>query len=389
MTPTSKLCLLLLCITSCVKSYAASVQFHAWGGSPQINQYLLWVKEEVATRYNIDLNHVKLANTSDAVSRVIAEKSASNHQNGSVDLLWINGENFAAMQQHHLLLEGWVNELPNFALTNPTVNRAMVTDFGLPTKGQEAPWGKAAMVFYYNQHIVDKPPQTLQQLLLFSQQFPGQFTYPQPNDFLGISFLKYALLSLHSSNLSAFYQPVTDESLATMMAPLWEYLDALHPFLWRKGEYFIRSASELQRLFSDGSLLVAFSFTAAEIPSAVNRYDLPKTTRTYAMQDGSLSNIHFVTIPYNSRYIKEAKQVINFLLSPKAQAKKQQLAVWGDETVLDMNILSTADKKRFETMVAHPSSLPLSAHQKILAEPHASWTNAIRNAWFERYGDML
>ena len=389
MTRKSKLCLLLVCLFGCLHVQAATVQFHAWGGSPQINQYLLWVKQEVVKRYNIDMNHVKLANTSDAVSRVIAEKSASNHNNGSVDLLWVNGENFAAMQKHHLLLDDWVNELPNFALTNSKKNRAMVTDFGLPTKGQEAPWGKAAMVFYYNQGIVKKAPQTLHQLLSFSQQFQGQFTYPQPNDYLGISFLKYALLSLHSNDLSAFYQPVNEQSLAKMVQPLWQYLDTLHPLLWRKGGYFVRHASELQRLFSDGTLLVSFSFTAAEIPSAVERYDLPKTTRTYAMQDGSLSNVHFVTIPYNSQYIKEAKQVINFLLSPEAQAKKQQLSVWGDETVLDMNILSETDKKRFKTTVLHPSSLPLSAHHQILAEPHASWTNAIRNAWFERYGDML
>lgn len=388
MTQKIKLCTFLFCI-SCWSVSAANLQFYAWGGSPQVNQYLMWVQQQVALRYNIQMNHVKIANTSDAVSRVIAEKSAGNHSNGSVDLLWINGENFAAMQKHHLLLQSWTEDLDNFALTNPEKNRAMITDFGLPTKGQEAPWGKAAMVFYYNSNIINTPPQTIDELFAFSHQYPGRFTYPQPSDYLGISFLKYALIALNSEHLALLYQPVTDESLLKLTIPLWRYLDALHPLMWRKGAYFVRHASEIQRLFSDNALLVSFSFTAAEIPSAVKRYDLPEATRTYAMHDGSLSNIHFVTIPYNSQYIKEAKKVVDFLLSPEAQAKKQQLAVWGDETVLDMKMLTEKTRELFDTDTRHPSALPLSAHHKILAEPHASWTDALRNAWFERYGDML
>ena len=86
----------------CATANGDTVQFHAWGGSAQVNSYLQWVKQEVKRLHNIDLNHVKLADTSDAVSRVLAEKAAGNLDNGSVDLIWINGENFAAMQRHGL-----------------------------------------------------------------------------------------------------------------------------------------------------------------------------------------------------------------------------------------------------------------------------------------------
>lgn len=64
----------------------------------------------------------------------------------------------------------------------------MVTDFGLPTEGQEAPWGKAAMVFYHNSVLLPHPPKTLPALLQFSKANPGRFTYPLPSDYLGISF---------------------------------------------------------------------------------------------------------------------------------------------------------------------------------------------------------
>lgn len=370
-----------------VQTQAETVQFYAWGGSAQVNGYLQWANQQLQQQYGITLNHVKLANTSDAVSRVLAEKAAGNDDHGSVDLIWINGENFAAMSRHHLLLKDWVSELPNFALTNPEHNPAMTKDFGLDTQGQEAPWGKAAMVFYYNSRYLDSPPQNLSQLLEFAKQYPGRFTYPLPSDYLGITFLKYALVSLNKGDLEALYQPVTDANFKALTAPLWQYLDKLHPLMWRQGHYWLRQASQLQKLMSNQELLLSFSFTSAEIPSAVTRYDLPESIRTYAMQDGSLGNIHFVGIPYNTAHPEAAKKVVNFFLSPQAQAKKQQVSVWGDETVLDLSLLDAKVQSQFQPEVVLPSALPSGAYHSLLPEPHASWADALRKAWFERYGE--
>lgn len=366
------------------------VRFHAWGGSAQVNGYLQWVALQVKTRFNIELQHVKLADTSDAVSRVLAEKAAGNHDNGSVDLIWINGENFAAMKKHGLLSASWVSELNNFSLTNPEENSAMTTDFGEPTLGMEAPWGKASMVFYYrSEHMKSlglMAPKTIEQLLRFSQKAPGRFTYPVPSDYLGISFIKYVALALNKDKHSVFYQPVCDASLKTVLPPLWKYLDALHPTMWQQGDHMLRHASQLQRLVGAGELSLAFSFTASEIPSAVTRFDLPDDVRTYVMQDGSLANVHFVGLTYNSKNKKAAKTVVNFLLSPQAQAKKQKVEVWGDDTVLDIESLSAPDQALFVQDNIHPSALDKSQATILLAEPHSSWTDALREAWYERYG---
>jgi putative thiamine transport system substrate-binding protein len=145
-----------------------SVYFYAWGGDPQVNRYLEWVTKRVDNKYGINLEHVKLAQTSDAVSRVLAETSAGNTSAGQVDLLWINGLNFATMATNNLLEANWVSNLPNFALTNPDQNPAMTMDFGMPTNGMEAPWGRAALTFYYNSATVSTPPTTLKQLLTWS-----------------------------------------------------------------------------------------------------------------------------------------------------------------------------------------------------------------------------
>ena len=151
----------------------------------------------------------------------------------------------------------------------------------------------------------------------------------------------------------------------------------------------VRQASALQRLIDSEILWLSFSFTAAEIPSAVSRFDLPLSTRTYAMEEGSLANVHFLAIPYNAAHSKSALTVVNFLLSPKAQAKKQQLEVWGDATVLDMSMLTEQQKAGFNTQQTHPSALPTDTAVPLFAEPHASWTDKLREAWFERYGERL
>ena len=366
------------------------VRFHAWGGSAQVNGYLQWVAEQAKARFNIELQHVKLADTSDAVSRVLAEKAAGNHSNGSVDLIWINGENFAAMKKHDLLSASWVGELENFSLTNPSENPAVTTDFGEPTLGMEAPWGKASMVFYYRSAHLNSlgfmAPKTIEELLRFSQKSPGRFTYPVPSDYLGISFIKYAALALNKDKRSLFYQPANDKSLNAVLPSLWTYLDALHPNMWQQGKHMLRQASQLQRLVGTGELSMAFSFTASEIPSAVTRFDLPDDVRTYVMQDGSLANVHFIGLTYNSKNKSAAKTVVNFLLSPQAQAKKQAVEVWGDDTVLDIESLTASDQALFVEDNIHPSALDKSQATILLAEPHSSWTDALREAWYERYG---
>lgn len=369
-----------------------SVFFHAWGGDAQINSYIQWVADQVKVKYQINLQHVKLTSTSEAVSRVLAEKSANTHDNGQVDLVWINGANFASMAQHQLLALHWVEQLPHFILTNPTDNPAMTRDFGVPTQGMEAPWGQVALTFYYNSLKVDTPPQTLPELLTWSKQHPNRFTYPKPPEFLGMSFLKYALIILNESQKKEIkeqlYQTATVQSQAQLLPNLWAFLDELHPTLWRKGKHFVSNGLALRRLMGDEELYVAFTYSAAAVPSAISRFDLPNSTRTYRMKDGSLSNIHFVAIPYNAAHIDAAKLVANFLLSPEAQAKKQQTAVWGDNSVLDLSQLTQSQQVLFavEKDQHLSASIMNIDNTRLLSELHPSWTKVITEQWLIRYG---
>ena len=369
------------------------VYFNAWGGDGQINAYIQWAADQVKAKYGIHLVHVKLSDTSDAVSRVLAEKSAHNHTQGSIDLIWINGANFATMSEHSLLLKDWANALPNVQLTDPANNPAVTFDFGIPTQGMEAPWGQASLTFYYDNLAINgtannQPPQTLAQLLEWSTHNPGRFSYPKPTDFLGMSFLKYALVSLNQEplNQKQLNQPASTLNTDAVLLPLWDFLDKLHPSLWRNGEHFMQSGAQMRRLIDDTELSLAFTFSGPEIPAAVKRFDLPTSIRSYAMTDGSLSNTHFVAIPYNASQPQAAQLVANFLLSPEAQAHKQKAHIWGDKTVLIQSKLNSKQQALFKTAKPHPSALAFNSIKRTLSEPHPSWVNAIIQGWQIRYG---
>ena len=90
-----------------------TVYWNAWGGSENINAYIEWAGAEIESKHDVRLMHVKLDDTAHAVAKVVGEKAVGKHDGGSVDLIWINGENFASMKRQNLLFSpGWAEKLP-------------------------------------------------------------------------------------------------------------------------------------------------------------------------------------------------------------------------------------------------------------------------------------
>ena len=77
--------------------------------------------------------------------------------------------------------------------------------------------------------------------------------------------------------------------------------------------------------------------------------------------------------------------VANFLLSPEAQARKQDPAYWGDGTVLDLAALPAADKAKFEAIQLGVATLSPQELGTALPEPHPSWMTRIEEEWLKRY----
>jgi putative thiamine transport system substrate-binding protein len=361
-----------------------TVYFNAWGGSERINDYVGWVAGRVAAEYDIRLEHVKLADTADAVARVLAEKAAGRTSGGSVDLIWINGENFAAMKAQSLLFGPFAEALPNDSFVDSIGKPSTRVDFTVPVDGLEVPWGMAQIVFLYDTARVREPPRDMAALLVWAEAHPGRFTYPAPPDFTGSTFLKQALYGL-TPDAARLQQPATDADFAAATAPLWPWLDRLHPHLWRGGATFPANDQAQRQLLDDGEIDISLSFNPGEASSAIAQGLLPDTVRTYVLDGGTIGNTHFVAIPFNANAKEAAMVVADFLLSPEAQLRKQDPSVWGDPTVLAMDKLTPADRDRFAALPLGIATLPPAALGPVLLEPHPSWMTRLEAAWRQRY----
>ena len=324
-----------------------TVYFNAWGGSENINAYVEWAGAEMERRYGVKLVHVKLDDTASAVAKVVAEKSVGKDEGGSVDLIWINGENFAAMKERRLLLSpGWAQKLPNRRLVEdgPTIR----SDFTVPVDGLESPWGMAKLVFFHDvaRTAAASMPKSAAELLGWARKNPGRFTYPQPPDFVGSSFLKQ-VASEFVVDRSLLMKPVDEATFVTSTAPVFAYLDELNPLLWRGGKAYPQNYPAMKQLLADDEADIIFAFNPSEASAAIAAGELPDTVRSFTFPGGTLSNAHFVAIPYNAAAKAGAMVLADFLISPEAQAHKQDPKVWGDPTVLDLARLAPRGQSAF------------------------------------------
>ena len=365
-----------------------TVYFNAWGGSSAINAYIQWARDAAKARFGLSVVQVKLEDTAAAVSTVLAEKAAGRNEGGSVDLIWINGENFAAMKGQGLLFgPDWATKLPNWRFVDTKAMPTTVTDFTIATDGLESPWGAAKLVFFHDdaRTTSDSLPDSAQDLLSWIKAHPGRFSYPQPPDFTGSSFLKQILVEL-AGDRERLAQPVDESRFAEDTAPLFAYLDEMHPHLWRKGKAFPRNYPDMKQKLADGELDIIFAFNPAEASAGIAAGELPDTVRSFVFSKGTLGNTHFLAIPYNASAKAGALVFADFLLSPEAQRRKQDPQVWGDPTVLALDRLSAADRQAFQALDLGVATLPPDRLGPALDEPHPSWMTRIEAEWIKRYG---
>ena len=360
-----------------------TVYFNAWAGSPAINAYIQWTAEQLDQRYGLRLVHVKISDAADMVQRVRSEKAAGK-TDGTVDLVWINGENFLAMKREGLLKGPFAEQLPSYAWVDTQGKPTTRIDFSEPVDGMEAPWGMAQLTFMVDSARVPQAPRSLAAWLAFAQAHPGRVTYPRPPDFHGTSWLKQMLLDLNpGAQRQALHQPLTAAAFEARSAALWRTLDAVHPHLWRKGRQFPLSAGAQRQMMSDGELLWSLTFNPNEAANEIAAGRLSASTISYQFDTGTLGNTHFLAIPLNTRAFAAAQVTANFLLSAQAQARKADVAVWGDPTVLAVATLPAAQRAWFQSALV-PGQLRTTA--PAIAEPHASWVDALEKEWARRYG---
>ena len=356
-----------------------TVYFNAWGGGETSNAYIAWAAEVVQKRFGVTVKHVKISDAAEVVKRVQTEVQAGRTEKGSVDLIWVNGENFKNLKQSGLLFGPWAETLPNWSLVDSS--KPVRVDFSVPTDGMEAAWGTAQLTFIADHAVTATPPRSANELLAFAKANPGRVSYPKLPDFHGTTFVKQILLEL-TPDAAALQQPVTPEAFKRATAPLWPYLDQLHSIAWRQGQSFPASAAEMHRLLADGELKLSLTFNPNEAANLIVTRQLPATAYSFGFTGGTIGNVHFLAIPVNASAKAGAQVFANFLQSPEAQARKADVAVWGDGSVLD----SAKLPEQFRVAMSKTAPGALAEKVPTLAEPHASWVEALESEWLKRYG---
>jgi putative spermidine/putrescine transport system substrate-binding protein len=365
------------------ESKGKTVNIHMWGGDDSVNRYMdEWVAPRLKETYNIELNRVPINDAKDMINKLLTEKEVGK-TNGSIDIFWINGVNFKISKENDLLWDSFVDKLPNY---NTYVDKDALDiqyDFGEEIKGMEAPWGKSQFVFIYDESKIKNPPKSMEELKNWVTENPGKFTYPAPPDFTGSAFVRHALFET-TGGYKQYLTKMNQEAFKNQSRQLWDYLNQIKPYLWRKGKTYPESIAKLDRLYENGEVWMSLSYNPVHAASKIKLGQFAKTTKTFLLDQGTLANTHYLSIPFNATQKAGAMVVIDFLLSPEAQMKKFDPKYWGDGAVLSYDKLSNDEKKSFREIDRGEVTLSQEILEKNrIPEISAEYVHEIEKGWME------
>jgi putative spermidine/putrescine transport system substrate-binding protein len=357
-----------------------TVNWYMWGGGAKINDYVNDYIGAEAKKLGVTLNQVKLNGTAEAVNKVLGEKQAGKNTGGSVDMIWINGENFATGVQADIWHCNWATKLPNAKYVDWN-NSSVNSDFGLPVNGCEAPWATASSGLVYDSKVVPKSAvASLDAFVTWAKANPGKFTYPAPPDFNG-SMTVRRLFYYANGGYSNFLGAYNASTFTPAMAKTATFLNDLKPALWRKGATYPANIGDLEKLYANGEISAYLNYGALASFANVKTGLFPASTRVAAFKEGMIGNISYVSIPYNSPNKAGAQVIANIMESPAAQLKMQVDGVIGSPAI-DMS--KTPLAAQYRSLPIHPSSVSPSVLAKN-ANPEltAAWLKAIDAGWIK------
>ena len=360
-----------------------TVQLWMYGGDDQGNAYIDDVLAPAVAKEGVTLERVPVTDTADALNRVLSELQAGRDDDGTVDMIWVNGENFATGKDAGAWLCDWTSMMPNIKNT-ASDDPLLTNDFGTPVEGCEAPWSKAQFSFVYNSDVVTDPPTSLAGILDWARANPGRFTYPAPPDFTGSVFTREVLYSVSGGYENVpleFSQKAFDE----LSPALYTELADLAPSLWRAGDNYPASGDELNQLYADGQVDWTMTYGPSAVTELVANGTYPAGTKILTLDEGTVGNASFLGIPSNASAAAGAMVVANVALSIDQQVAKADPRIWGQFTVVDYDSLADGDKAKFDALPSSPV-VPTYAELSKNANPElsAAWLPAVEEGWRTR-----
>ncbi|SHK13346.1 ABC transporter substrate-binding protein [Tepidibacter formicigenes] len=364
------------------QSKGQEVNIYMWGGDKSVNSYIDdWAKPLIKKKFNISLNRVPINDPKDMINKLLTEKEVDKKQ-GSIDILWINGENFKTSKDNNLLWASFADKLPNYNKYVDKDSLDIKYDFGEDTMGMEVPWGKSQFVFIYDSEKVKNPPKDMKEFKEWIKENPGKFTYPSPPDFTGSAFIRQTFVHLIGEYKG--YDTVDMNKFKSDSNITWDYMKEIKPYLWRKGKTYPESSSKLDMLYANGEVLMSMSYNPLHAFNKIKNGEFKESTNVFFLNDGTLSNTHYLTIPFNASNKEGAMVVINFLLSPNAQITKFNPSYWGDGLVISYDKLSNSDKEKLSSIYGLKETKFLEKLQKHkIPEMKSKYVEEIEKDWME------
>lgn len=336
-----------------------TVTFYGWGGDEDRNNWLADVGAPyMKEHYNITLDVVGM-NIDEILAKLAGEKEAGTAA-GSIDMIWINGENFYSAKENGLLYGAFLDTLPNTEAYIDTQDPETLNDFCMPIEGFEAPYGKAQLVLYNDSAVTPEAPAGAEALLAYCRQYPGKVTYPALPDFTGSAFVRNIIYEIcgweQFQTMEADY-----DTVKAAIGPALDYLRALNPYLWNEGTTFPESSTAVDAMFADGELVLGMSYAPYGVAIGIENGVYTGTTRTFLFKNGTIGNTNYMSIAFNSPNPAGAMVVINAMISAELQ-------------------LSQYERLR---------SLPVVAAQKLSAEEKAAFDSVDMGAGVLAQDELL
>jgi ABC-type uncharacterized transport system, periplasmic component len=331
-----------------------TVSFYGWGGDEDRNEWLdTVVAPALKDKYDITLKRVPM-DIDQILAKLSGEKQAGSKA-GSIDMIWINGENFYSAKGNGLLFGPFSDKLPNFNQYIDAAAAENQNDFGFPIEGYEAPYGKAQMVLINDSAVTPETPKNTAELLDYVKKYPGKVTYPALPDFTGSAFVRNIIYDI--VGYKQFMNMKADKAtVKAAIEPALEYLRSLNPYLWNQGKTFPASSTEVDNMFADGELDLDMSYSPYSVSVNIEQGTFPATARGFLFDRGMIGNTNYIAIAANSPHKAAAMVAINEILSADMQAS--QFAKLKTLPVVDYNKLSTEEKAMFDSVDMGKGAIP-------------------------------
>lgn len=323
-----------------------TVTFYGYGGDDNLNAWLDdYFAPRMKEKYDITMERVPM-NIEDILSQLQGE-ILGEKQDGDIDMIWINGENFRTCKENNMLYGPFATELPNYQTYVDGEDEENLADFCFPIEGYEAPYGKAQLVMIADTAVTPDLPTSTEEFMEFCKANKGKVTYPALPDFTGSAFVRNVIYDI--CGYEQFMEMEADkETVKAAIEPALEYLRQLNPYLWNEGKTFPADSTTVANMFADGELVMDISYDAYSTATNIENGSYTATTQSFQFEKGTIGNTNYIAIAGNSANKAGAMVAINEMLDPEVQANR--FATIRTIPVVEYTKLDDTQKEAFDVV---------------------------------------